>query len=585
MSGGPTAAWPRLTAASLGRADIAAFRTQLLDAAHASAGARAAAAREGLLALTELISPEAGATYAARREATAGEWRVAAALEEAVRESLTYLIGHDAAAGGARVREHIFGALSGIERAREGGLRSARETRGRFDEIADRLGRAESASAEERVQSEERIERITRRIEETQREEARRGAVSGERIRQVIERLESAERAQTSDTVISRERLRQVIERLETAERAEGDESAVSRERIRQVIERLEAVEEGEARQDAVSRERIRQIIERLESADSQQRQESVVTRERIRQVIERLEEAAQGEGRDSSLTRARVEEVVERIGGQQAESIREEYAKRRAREQKPWYAPFTLALTRAFSAELLRDRTGAVRGDAQRLEETVAPVMRERYRTMTDSFTERLLERGRARAGGGGESIFDYVFRRGADRGYRGFPRADSARDVFSGYAPRNYASAPPASPELIVAERGERGAKGDRGERGDISALPAWARDFIKDSFSKPDDADARRTGARGISPSARTAEEMTRLRPRSAGEDAAVMWTAPRVKPADMSVVRSEKDGADSGKRPAAMTEAEIRRMADKVYGILESRVSLERRRLGY
>ncbi|MDR2615027.1 MAG: hypothetical protein LBC28_00445, partial [Oscillospiraceae bacterium] len=453
----------------------------------------------------------------------------------------------------------------------------------------------------------EQIERVAHRLEAAERAADRERAVSGERIRQVVERIEGAESAEASERVVSRERLRQVIERLEAAERAEGAESVVSRERLRQVLERIEAVEAREAGEDAVSRERIRQVIERLEHADDERRRESIVTRERIRQVIERLEAAAQGESRESSLTKTRIEEVIEQIGGADAEKTRRDYRDRQARAPKTWYAPFTLALSKAFSRELLRDRTGLVRGESDKLEEVVTPVMRERYRALTKSFSDELLSRARGTPSNRGSvfnllfkeerlgdtsaetnNIFNIFSRRLSERNVTGEGARDAATRAYmesvSGNALR-YAS------PVRLGEAPTPAASPPAGDMtaDELGALPAWARDFIREGVERRGSAASGDAGAvrRGMT-------ALTDITSSSVGGQAmsgsvdgdTVVWSAPKITSAPAPTALRRDGGAEERRTaPERLSDTEIQRMADKVYGIIESRVSLERRRLGY
>jgi hypothetical protein len=479
--------------------------------------------------------------------------------------------------GNAAARERIREAVARIELAEDAGNRSRRQAHARIERITDRLTAAEQAAAGER-------------------------ALSGERIRQVVERVENAENAEASERVISRERLRQVVERLEAAESAENAERVISSERLRQVIERIEAVEAREAGEDAVSRERIRQVIERLENTDNERRRESIVTRERIRQVIERLETAAESGSRESSLTKTRIEEVIEQIGGEEAERTRRDYRDRQARAPKPWYAPFTLALSRAFSRELLRDRTGFVRGDTDSLEEVVTPVMRERYRTLTKSFSDELLARAR-RSGETGGSVFNLLFReerqgdtnaetnnvfnifnrRPAEAGTR--PGADAARAAgeYMAMAGGELRYASPVRPgDAPPYASASTEASGD-----ELGALPPWARDFIRESVEKQGEASSAASARRDMASLADIASSaaMKYGEPGAHGEDT-VVWTAPGVARTSAPTVLKPagRSSEEKTSAPARISDAEIRRMADRVYGMIENRVVLERRRLG-
>jgi hypothetical protein len=73
----------------------------------------------------------------------------------------------------------------------------------------------------------------------------------------------------------------------------------------------------------------------------------------------------------------------------------------------------------------------------------------------------------------------------------------------------------------------------------------------------------------------------------RVRESSEDVAVIWSAPRFTRTQAPMELKRGDGAEtkSAAAPARLSETEIQRMADRVYGIIESRVALERRRMGY
>jgi cell division protein YceG involved in septum cleavage len=500
----------------------------------------------------------------------------AASSRAAVRvsEALIYLRENTA------VRERIREAVERLELAEDAGDRGRRQSRERIERIADRLTSAEAAAAGER-------------------------ALSGERIRQVVERIEGAESAEASARVISRERLRQVVERLEAAERAENTGRIISGERLRQVIERIEAVEAREAGEDAISRERIRQVIERLENTDNERRRESIITRERIRQVIERLEAAADSGSRESSLTKTRVEEVIEQIGGEDTERTRRDYRNRQAREPKPWYAPFTLALSRAFSRELLRDRTGFVRGDTNGLEGVVTPVMREKYKTLSKKFSDELLARSHHMGSTSG-SVFNLLFRDERQGDTTAETRnifnifnnqsvkSGASQDADISSAAREYAAM--AGSELSYAPTARladapryTGASAEPSDD-NLGALPSWARDFIRESAGKQGGTAQISTAAsrRDMTALADIAlSSSARQEAPDARDDDMVVWTAPGVAKTPPPVILKPNGGRSEAKAaaPPRISDAEIQRMADKVYGIIENRVTLERRRLGY
>ncbi|MBR1659891.1 MAG: hypothetical protein IJ705_06195 [Oscillospiraceae bacterium] len=144
---------------------------------------------------------------------------------------------------------------------------------------------------------------------------------------------------------------------------------------------------------------------------------------------------------------------------------------------------------------------------------------------------------------------------------------------------------SAPPAA-GAEPAEAGEAGAAWSPENSTYLRSLPDWARSLLE----KPD-ADAAAGQRKALS-------RNTAVPGASAGggTPGQITWTAPGMpaivprspdetnRPADISFREPERAERQQPPRKSGMSDAEIRRAADKIYGIIEERLRRELRRSG-
>lgn len=144
-------------------------------------------------------------------------------------------------------------------------------------------------------------------------------------------------------------------------------------------------------------------------------------------------------------------------------------------------------------------------------------------------------------------------------------------------------FPDAPAGMPELAFAQQGKN-ADADPGARGhgyevhqgrdNTGALPDWARRFLYDGGAQDWTETAERM---------RSARSIAALPTQTRQEE--ISWTAPDYRP-PMPIAFKERSEPRQVQQPvsARISDAEIRRTADKVYRIIEDRIRRERRRLG-
>jgi hypothetical protein len=105
-------------------------------------------------------------------------------------------------------------------------------------------------------------------------------------------------------------------------------------------------------------------------------------------------------------------------------------------------------------------------------------------------------------------------------------------------------------------------------------VSRLPDWARRFLRENPAAPSGpADLR--AARSIS---------SQQAPASAKEEKQISWTAPAYAP-DAPVSYRQKPAEQRPAAPAPrISDAELQRTADQIYGMIQDRIRRERHRLG-
>jgi len=160
---------------------------------------------------------------------------------------------------------------------------------------------------------------------------------------------------------------------------------------------------------------------------------------------------------------------------------------------------------------------------------------------------------------------------------------------DVSPGRIPKELTLAPPLySPGIGPLGHGAPVLPtADQGAHPDNNAsLPGWARNFLNNSFAHPEAETTIRSGAISrqgpIQPETQNTTGNARRVSRGTGQEGQVIWTAPGYNgtPPKMTLKQAEEKETS----PPRFSNAEISRMASKVYDILEDRISREKRRLG-
>lgn len=148
----------------------------------------------------------------------------------------------------------------------------------------------------------------------------------------------------------------------------------------------------------------------------------------------------------------------------------------------------------------------------------------------------------------------------------------------------PLTYAaSRPQAQPAMGPAPKGgEKAAPAQAGylESPYIQSLPGWARDFLRDSFEPT----KQKQPAQPMpgSPAAQGQPGASPARPQSQPASQMV-WTAPGYTGATARMTHKKKPEPQETP-PLRFSDAEIRRMANQVYTIIQDRLKRDQRRLG-
>lgn len=105
-------------------------------------------------------------------------------------------------------------------------------------------------------------------------------------------------------------------------------------------------------------------------------------------------------------------------------------------------------------------------------------------------------------------------------------------------------------------------------------VKSLPAWAQRFLKSGAAE---------GVQGGATAIAAAKDISVL-PKPKEETEKIDWTAPArmQRPAEMNLRKKEEQKEHPA--PAQLSEAELRRAADRIYRMIEDRIRRERRRLG-
>lgn len=148
----------------------------------------------------------------------------------------------------------------------------------------------------------------------------------------------------------------------------------------------------------------------------------------------------------------------------------------------------------------------------------------------------------------------------------------------------PLTYAaSRPQAQPAMGPAPKGgEKAAPAQAGysESPYVQSLPGWARDFLRDSFeptkqkqpAQPMPGSPAAQGQPGASPARQQAQPASQM-----------VWTAPGYTGATARMTHKKKPETQETP-PLRFSDAEIRRMANQVYTIIQDRLKRDQRRLG-
>lgn len=148
----------------------------------------------------------------------------------------------------------------------------------------------------------------------------------------------------------------------------------------------------------------------------------------------------------------------------------------------------------------------------------------------------------------------------------------------------PLTYAaSRPQAQPAMDSAPKGgEKAAPAQAGysESPYVQSLPGWARDFLRDSFeptkqkqpAQPMPGSPAAQGQPGASPAGPSAQPASQM-----------VWTAPGYTGATARMTHKKKPEPQETP-PLRFSDAEIRRMANQVYTIIQDRLKRDQRRLG-
>jgi len=143
--------------------------------------------------------------------------------------------------------------------------------------------------------------------------------------------------------------------------------------------------------------------------------------------------------------------------------------------------------------------------------------------------------------------------------------------------------ASRPQAQPAMGPAPRGgEKAAPAQGGYRESpyVQSLPGWARDFLRDSFeptkqsqpAQPKPGGQPAQGQPGASPARPQSQPASQM-----------VWTAPGYTGATARMTHKKKPEPQETP-PLRFSDAEIRRMANQVYTIIQDRLKRDQRRLG-
>ncbi len=150
----------------------------------------------------------------------------------------------------------------------------------------------------------------------------------------------------------------------------------------------------------------------------------------------------------------------------------------------------------------------------------------------------------------------------------------------------PLTYAASRPQAPQPQAGGAAPRGgekaapAQGGYRESPYVQSLPGWARDFLRDSFEPTKQSQPAQPKPGG--PAAQGQPSASPARPQSQPASQMV-WTAPGYTGATARMTHKKKPEPQETP-PLRFSDAEIRRMANQVYTIIQDRLKRDQRRLG-
>ena len=120
------------------------------------------------------------------------------------------------------------------------------------------------------------------------------------------------------------------------------------------------------------------------------------------------------------------------------------------------------------------------------------------------------------------------------------------------------------------------------------ELQKLPGWAREFLQESFAHPQPGSGQPGAAPPRQPGGTAAGAAPRpsglpVKAAAPGQEAQTVWTAPGYVGAPVKMAHKEKPQQQE-LPPLRVTDAEIRRVAGKVYQLIEDRMKRDRRRMG-
>lgn len=150
----------------------------------------------------------------------------------------------------------------------------------------------------------------------------------------------------------------------------------------------------------------------------------------------------------------------------------------------------------------------------------------------------------------------------------------------------PLTYAASRPQAPQPQAGGAAPRGgekaapAQGGYRESPYVQSLPGWARDFLRDSFEPTKQSQPAQPKPGGQPAQGQPSASPARPQAQPASQ---MVWTAPGYTGATARMTHKKKPEPQETP-PLRFSDAEIRRMANQVYTIIQDRLKRDQRRLG-